>query len=321
MTRSRAAAPSSCSRLAAAALCLFFLLLFPPRAGAQEEGRPLVVALFAPSAPLGTAEARFSYVDKLSLHLTEAGIPAQGKVFARAADLEGAIRRGQVDLAVLDAIYLAERGPGYPLLATTTVAGEPSLRWGLYTSSPQGNLASLAGKRLAWVQVSGKDPAFLDNVMLDGELKVAQYFDLRPPAPDIAAAISDVVLRHADCVFAPEAAVAGKGLHRAFDGGKVPNPALVLVSSRLPKDLVARAQRALLQAAALGALDGFRPAQPEPYKQLRQRLLSRASGRRLVMAEPQPLLNALQSGMLAKDEPAPDLLPLRGLIAVPAGVP
>jgi hypothetical protein len=289
-------------------------------ARAQDE-RPLVLALFAPTAPLATAEARFAYVDKLTQHLAEAGVPAQGKVFARAADLEGAIRKGQVDLAILDAIYLAERGANYPVLAATTVVGEPALRWGLYTSLAQGNLGSLAGKLLSWAQVAGKEPSFLDNVLLDGELKVAQYFDLRPPAPDIAAAVSDVVLRHADCVFAPDAAVAGKGLRRVFDAGKVPNPALVLVQPRLPKETIARAQRALLSAAALGGLDGFRQSTAEPYRQLRQRISERGSANRLVMAEPQPLLTVVNSGMLIKEELAPDLLSLRGLILVPAGVP
>lgn len=290
-------------------------------AWAQDQVRPLVVALYAPTAPLANAEARFAYVEKLARQLSAAGVPAQGKVFARSGDLEGAIRHGQVDLAVLDAIYLAERGLNYPVLAATTVSGESALRWGLYTSLPQGNLGSLAGKRLSWAQTAGKEPTFLDNALLEGELKVAEHFDLRPPAPDIAAAVSEVVLRHADCVFAPDVAVAGKGLRRVFDAGKVQNPALVQVQQRLPRDVVIRAQRVLLSATGLGGLDGFRQVPAEPYRQLRQRILNRASGRRLVMAEPQPLLSAVNSGMLAKDEFAPDLLPLRALLLVPSGVP
>ncbi|PSM30711.1 hypothetical protein, partial [Haliangium sp. UPWRP_2] len=104
----------------------------PQPAAAQDAGQSLVLALYAPLAPLPSADARFAFVDKLARQLQSAGIAAQPKVFARATDLEAAIKRGQVDLAVLDAFYLAERGTNYNVLAVATAAGEPYLRWGLH---------------------------------------------------------------------------------------------------------------------------------------------------------------------------------------------
>lgn len=290
-------------------------------AGARaEEPRPLTLAFFAPTAPLGSVEGRFAYVEKLARQLQAAGIPAQGKVFARAADLEGALRRAQVDLAILDSAYLAEKGLSFPVLAVVTAAGEPALRWSLYTSVQKGSVQSLFRLRLAWAVVGTREPVFLDTVLLDGELKVAQTFDLRP-APDIAAAVSDVVLRRAECVFAPDLAAQGKGLRRVYDAGRVPNPALVLVQSKLPRDLVERAQRVLLGAASMEVLDGFQKGSADPYRQLRQRLLSRGAPRRLLLAEPQPLLTEVHSGLLVLPEPAPSLSTLKDLFVSPAGIP
>ena len=151
----------------------------------------------------------------------------------------------------------------------------------------------------------------------------------RPPAPDIAAAVSDVVLKRADCVFAPEAAVSGKGLRRVFDAGRVPTPALVQLRAGLPKEVVAQVQKALLGTAMLGALDGFRPVNPEAYRQLRVQLRARPQ-RRLLMAEPQQLLTAVRSNLVpgvrapgAAKTPAedPQLPPLSGLLQAPLTVP
>lgn len=310
------------SRTAACAAACAALLLAASAHAAEPAGHPLNLALYAPTAPLSSAEARFAYVAKLAQQLTASGLPAQGRAFARAADLESAIRRGQVDLAILDAVYLAERSLNYPVLATATVGTETALRWGLYAAGTStGNLLALAGTKLAWAQVGSREPIFLDHVLLDGELRTAQFFELRPGAPDVNAAVSEVVLRRADCVFAPEPVVAGKGLRRVFDAGRVPNPALVLVATKLPRDVVLQAQRAILGAATMGGLDGWKAATGDTYRGLRQRMLSRGTARRLVMSEPQPLLSILRSEILHKEDPTPVLPPLRSLYVIPPGVP
>ncbi|MCS6913242.1 MAG: hypothetical protein RMK29_20060 [Myxococcales bacterium] len=277
----------------------------------------LTLALYAPTAPLPSAQARFAYIEGLARQLRAAGLEVQGRAFARAADLEAAIRRGQVDLAVLDAIYLAERGTSYPVLAIATVGSETVLRWGLYTSLSAPGVLDLAGTRLAWTQVASREPVYLDNVLFDGELRVAQHFDLRPPAPDVAAAVSEVVLRRADCVLAPDAVAAGKGLRRVFDAGRLPNPALVQVQPRLGRDLIQQVQRTVLSTATVGGLDGWRASGNEPFRQLRQRLMARSSARRFVLAEPQPLLGAVRSEVIALDEIQPALPPLRSLLLAP----
>lgn len=309
-----------------ALLCGLSSLTVAAPALAQDAGSALVLALYAPTAPLPNAEARFAYVDKLARQLQSGGLSVQPKVFARAADLEAAIKKGQVDLAVLDAVYLAERGSSYNVLAVSTAAGEQFLRWGLYTHIPSGSILDLKGKRVAWVSpTAGKEATYINNVLLYGELKVAQYFNLGSPTPDIAAAVSDVVLRRADCVFAPEPAVQGKSLRRVYDAGeagRVPNPALVQVSAKVTDALAGTIKRSLNGFNTTGVLDGWRSsgAIADPYRLLRSRLRGRPD-RNLVFAEPQRLSTQVSSNMVASVDSQPALAPLRTLIHPPADIP
>lgn len=294
---------------------------------AQEstgDGQKLVVALYAPTSPLPTAEARFAFADKVAQKLQSSGIAAEAKVFAKSGDLESAIKKGQVDLAILDAFYLADRGSGYPVVAVATASGEQFLRWGLYTHLPTGSILDMSGKRLAWVSPSGGQPTYITNVLLYGEVK-AQFFQLRPAAPDLSAAVSEVVLRRADCVFAPESAVAGKQLRRAYDagdGGRIPNPALVQVSQKVSADTIANIKKAMSGFNTTGILDGWRSSGGigDAYRTLRQRMRGRAE-RNLVMAEPQRLSTPIGAALVQTVDATPTLPALRSLVLAPEGIP
>jgi hypothetical protein len=302
------------------------LTLATAPAGADETtgSDKLVIAMYAPTAPLPSAEARFAFVEKLAQRLQSSGIPAEGKVYAKQGDLESAIKKGQVDLAILDGFYLAERGASYPVLAVSLASGEQYLRWGLYTHLPTGSILDMSGKRLAWVSPSGSQPTYITNALLYGELK-AQFFQLRPAAPDLSAAVSEVVLRRADCVFAPEVAVAGKQLRRAYDAGdagRIPNPALVQISQKLPEATVANIKKAVGGFNTTGVFDGWRVSGGigDAYRTLRQHMRGRAE-RSLVMAEPQRL-NTLFSATLVQPVDATPVLPaLRSLVLAPEGIP
>lgn len=300
--------------------------LLPASVWAQDAGPSLVLALYAPLAPLPSADARFAFVDKLARQLQSAGIAAQPKVFARAADLEAAIKKGQVDLAVLDAFYLAERGANYNVLAVSTAASEPYLRWGLHTHLPGNSILDLNGKRLAWVSPAGtKEATYINNVLLYGELRVAQFFGMGNPAPDVSAAVSDVVLRRADCVFAPEPAVQGKSLRRVYDAGeagRIPNPALVQVSAKVSSDVASSVRKALSNFNTTGILDGWRTGASvgEPYRQLRIRMRGRPD-RSLILAEPSRSNTQVHSGMVANAETPLLLPPTRSLLAPPTDLP
>jgi hypothetical protein len=240
----------------------------------------LTIALYAPNAPFESGEARYSFASRLASHVASAtGLTVEPKAYARASDFESAIKKNQVDFAVVDGVYLAERGVPWSAIATTTAGGETTQRWWLVANDPVGVL-DLQGKRLAQVQTSGKDAAFVDNVLLEGELP--RLFGGRQSVPDVSSAVAAVSLKKADAAFAPESA--SKSLKRVFDAGKVPNPAFVTVKSSLPKDVVDKVRAAVLSAAGNGPYDGWKSGSSDPYRSIASRLGSRT--RRPVMTEP-----------------------------------
>src|SRR5437764_14076037 len=99
---------------------------------AQAADKPITIAIYAPNAPFQSGADRFSFVNRLAQQVTSAaGVPATGKAFTRAADLELAIKNKQIEFAIIDGVYLAERGVPYPVLATATSGGDIAPRWAL----------------------------------------------------------------------------------------------------------------------------------------------------------------------------------------------
>lgn len=246
-------------------------------AAAQEK---LTVALFAPNAPFEGGDARYAFISRLAQQIASGtGVIVEPKAYARSQDLEAALQKNQVDLAVLDGIYLAERGVPYNVIATATSGGDTSVRWVLY-SSESGGIGELQGKRLVYVSTSSRDSNFIDNGLLDGELP--KHFGARQTTPDLGSAITTVVIKKAECVFAPEGQ--GRGLHRVFDGPRVPNPALVQVSSALRPELLAKIRQVVLASSPSGTYEGWRAGSAEPYRTLATRLGPKT--RRPVMTEP-----------------------------------
>ena len=80
---------------------------------AHAADGPLQLAFYAPSAPLPSAEARYAFTEKLAQALQSSGLQVQTKIFAKPGDFEAAIKKGAVDLAILDAVYAAERGKAF----------------------------------------------------------------------------------------------------------------------------------------------------------------------------------------------------------------
>jgi ABC-type amino acid transport substrate-binding protein len=264
-------------------LALLLAVCLPSLASAQQK---ITIAIFAPNAPFDSGADRFAFVTRLAQQVTSAaGVPAEGKAFARAGDLETAIKNKQVDFAVVDGVYLAERGVPYQVLATATSGGETAPHWSLF-SSTAASVQELQGKKLSVANSGPRDAQFIENALLDGELQIAKFFSGRAGSPDISSAVAAVSLKKADAVFAPDGQ--GKGLKKIFDAGRVPNPAFCEVASGLAADLVAKVKSAVLSHGAAGpALDGWRAGGGEPYRALAARMGGRS--RRPVMAEPEVL--------------------------------
>lgn len=295
--------------------CLGFLGFLALGALSQARAEEkFTVAIYAPNAPFESGEARYSFISRLAAQIaTATGLPTESKAYVRASDFEAAVKKGQVDFAVLDGVYLAERGVPYPVLAVASAGGDTSSRWWLLANDALGVL-DLEGKRIAVPATSGRDTAFVDNVLLDGELP--KLFGARQATPDVASAVAAVSLHKADAVFAPEAA--SKGLKRIFDAGKVPNPALVTIKPGLAKDLVDKVKSAALGHGGTSVYEGWKSGESSAYRSLAARLGSRV--RRPVMADPPAVsLEPMQALSLPPlDSAAPDL---RAQFWVPPGTP
>jgi len=288
---------------------LFAVANFFDGGARAADPKPLTIAIYAPNAPFDSGAERFAFVNRLAQQITSvAGVPAEGKAFARASDLEAAIKNKQVDFAIIDGVYLAEIGVRYNVLATATSGGDTSPRWALYSSTAN-SVQDLQGKKLSLAASGTKDTAFLENALLDGELPLAKWFASRTSAPDISSAVAAVNLKKADAVFAPESQ--SKGLKKIFDAGRVPNPAFCEIASGLSPDVVAKVKNAVLSHGAAGpGLDGWKAGGGEPYRALASRMGARV--RRPVMVEPEPVRIEDQDVLVPPTfEPAmPELKPL-----------
>src|SRR5207244_3658790 len=105
--------------------------------------------------------ARYSFASKLAAHVAQVtGLPTEPKAYARAGDFEAAVKKNQVDFAIVDGVYLAERGVPWPVLATASAGGDGSSRWWLLGAEPVGVL-DLQGKRVALASTGSRDAAFI----------------------------------------------------------------------------------------------------------------------------------------------------------------
>ena len=255
------------------------MLLVAGDAAAQSSQAPITVAMYAPAAAFADSSARLAYVQGLARTIGQrTGAPTTGKAFVRLADLLAS----KPDFAIIDGQCLAARQASGALLATAVIGGDLTQPWGLYGRGGDTRLASLAGKKLAYVRTGCRDSDFLDNAMLDGEVKTSAFFGALIDKPDVTAAVLTVRdYRQADAVFAP--ASQARGLARVYDAGPVPNPGFVALKSH-PTALLDGVRDAVLSYGSGGGIDGWRPAAPAAYAALGGRLQARP--KRLVFAPP-----------------------------------
>lgn len=247
-------------------------------AWAQQQTEPMTVAIYAPSAAFADSSARLAYVQGLARAIQQkTGTPTTGKAFVRLGDLLAA----KPDFAVIDGLCLASRSQG-TLLATAAIGGEIAQPWGLYSRGGDG-LAALKGKKLAYVKTGCRDGEFLDNAMLDGEVKTASFFGALVEKPDVAGAVLTVRdVKAADAVFAP--AAQARGLTKVYDAGAVPNPGFVVLKPG-PQPFMDQVRDAVLGYGSGGGIDGWRAAAPAAYSGLGGRLGARP--KRLIFAPPE----------------------------------
>jgi phosphonate ABC transporter substrate-binding protein len=217
-----------------AAVALAVVLL-----GGTAFGQPqqeIVLAVFVPSTVFASAQARSDLAQSMATQLgARLGRPARGVAFARARDLETAVARGEIHVAVLDPLYVAGRGTA-KLLATARRGGASEAPAIGLTKLPGQGLPALRGKRLILPSAGGAETRFVENFVLEGEIPARQFWGSIGSAPDGASAIAAVAGDQADVTIvldspAARALAAQRGLRVAFTTRGVPGPALAWVKA------------------------------------------------------------------------------------------
>jgi hypothetical protein len=159
----------------------------------------ITVGLFAPSAPFPSTAARVEFATKLGEHFGKAlGKTATGRVYARASDFTAAVKKGEVQVALVDPAYLASTG-NWTALAASTRGGDATQAWQVIAKSAK-KLTDLRGKRVLVPANGGHESDFVLNVLLGGVEK--DFFKVEV-APDTVSAIAAVSLGKADAAVVP----------------------------------------------------------------------------------------------------------------------
>jgi hypothetical protein len=227
---------------ATAVLAVTLALAAPARA------ETLTVGLFAPSAPFDGVGARVDYATKLATHLGKAiGADGAGKVYGRAGEFAAAVKKGEVQVALVDAAYLAAAGGG-TVIAASVRNGEANRGWQIVARGDVADVKALQGKTLLVPSVGGREADFVLNALFGGDL-VKGYFAGITASPDTASALAALGLGRADAAVVPADASLPAGVSRVSSLPPVPGPMLVVYGT------ITADRRAALVAAAR-AFDG-----------------------------------------------------------------
>lgn len=233
---------------------------------ATAAAAPLRVGVFAPATPFESTSARLDFANRLARHL--GGDGSVGRVFARASDFAAALRKGEIDLAVADAGYLAATGGSYAVLAVAVRAGETSSGWDLVARGTIDSVRELQGKTVLAPSVGGREAAFVHEAMLGGELP-PDFFRVEA-SPDVLSALAALGIGKADAAVVPSGLALPAGTNRVVALPGVSWPVLI-ASPRASAELQAQAAERSLSFSGGGTISGFRGGSSDAYRALARR--------------------------------------------------
>lgn len=260
-------------------------LLLAWSAPARADGR-ITVGLYAPSAPFDSPSDRLQYVTRLADHLEPAagGAEVIGRVFARASDFVAALKRGELQFAVVDGPYAAALGLPYRALAATTRDGAAESPWSLVAGAGVNGVSDLRGRTLAVARTGAREAAFVSNVLLEGEVD-AGYFGALTLTPDSLSAVTLVKLGRADAALVPDGVAIADGVRMIGRTRPVSWPMFVALPGATEATITAFATR--VSSFGDGALPGMAAVTRTDYGALRAAF--RRAPKRPVMPSPRPI--------------------------------
>ncbi|HTL38749.1 MAG TPA: PhnD/SsuA/transferrin family substrate-binding protein [Kofleriaceae bacterium] len=250
-------------------LALALLFIIGSTAAARADS--VTVGLFAPTAPFPSTSARVDLASRLGEHLGKAiGKSGSGKVFARGADFAAAAKKGEINVAVVDAAYLAVAGGNYTLLASATRGGETSHGWQLVARGSD-KLPGLKGKRVLVPAIGGRETELVLNVLLGGEV-AKDYFAKIETAPDTVSALAALGLGKADAAIVPRGTELPAGATAVLDLPELSGPVLVAYGNLSAADKQAITTAALTFKGDT-TVSGFKAADPDAIKSVARRFV------------------------------------------------
>lgn len=231
----------------------------------------VTVGLFAPTAPFPSTSARVELASKLGEHVGKAlGQTGSGKVFARSGDFAAAVRKGDVAIALVDAAHLAVAGGNYTVVASAVRGGDTTSGWQLVARGAD-KFAALKGKRVLVPGIGGREPDFVLNVLLGGEVP-KDFFAKIETAPDTVSALAALGLGKADAAVVPAGVELPSGAAVVLDLPALSGPVLVTYASITPQQRQALAA-AITSFKGDATVSGFRGADADAVKQIARRFV------------------------------------------------
>jgi hypothetical protein len=243
---------------------LAFLMLVAMTAIAAADG--LRVGMFAPSTPFDGTGARLEFATKLAKHI--GGEDAVGRVYGKASDFSSALKKGDIDVAVVDATYLAASGGSYAVLAVAVRGGDTKTTWDLVARGTVDSVLALKGKALIVPSIGGREAAFVGEALLGGELP-ADFWKV-DSSPDVLSALAALGIGKADAAVVPSGLSLPAGTNRVATLPAVSWPVLI-ASPKASADMQALAAERAPSFGGAGAISGFRSGSAEAYKSLARR--------------------------------------------------
>ncbi len=228
-------------------LVVLALMLIAGPAAAEET---LTVGLYAPSAPFESAVKRLDFAAALAQHLAPrtGASTGVGRAYGKAGDFAAAAQRGEWQVAVVDAAYLAALGTPYKVIAAAERNGASGAAWEVIAAGDARSVLDLAGKTLAVPTLGAKDDAFLTDVLLEGVLDKS-HFGKVVYTPDALSALSAVEHGRADAAVVPSGLTLPAGARRIATLSSIAWPVLVAAAGT-PEDRIEKI------AAALSGFNG-----------------------------------------------------------------
>lgn len=298
-------------RLHGALLFALCIACFP--AAARAENQTYQVGLFLPNTLFRDNAAAAGVARRVAAGLSAAtGLKFVGRSYTSAGALSGAVARGQVDFAILDAMTFAGNMVYRPLASS---AGR--MMMSLFVSKGYRTVADLRGKVLVTPLASRGDANFYANYILQAEVIASKFFSSVVHRSNIAAALATVRSGRADAVFAYQKYGNSYGLRALYGGRKVSGPVFVLVNKTLPTSVISAVRSNLGKAGggmfSWGAYDGA------GIKAIRGAMFAstrRLSAKRPAMTQPKPSTLTLRREIFTSRLNY-QLPPLRGVYARP----